>query len=219
MEARNVKNFNAKYDKNGLLRPESDLLLEVIDHIIEEYPGISKGTFIMQAQTLADSVSYEKPIDVIRFNMGNGEKRHYLGGDRGSDVVASSTLSDASTYSRTMTYGAIRHGYNCPDWMDVETTAGRFIAIFCAEGAHDVVMKKLYLAIAKTLSLLCPEDAVLQNSINTTFRLEFDNAEWAKDLETEIEDIFVNDRFAEVENWKKWHKSQDANSARKEFFS
>ena len=44
------KNLSATYNRGTLLRPESDALLAVIDHSLNEYPGISKGTFIMQAQ-------------------------------------------------------------------------------------------------------------------------------------------------------------------------
>lgn len=219
METKNFKNLNVKFDKNGLLRPESDVVRAVIGNILNKYPGISKGTFIMQAQQLVDTPSYGDPVDVIRFNMNNGEKRQYLGGDCGSDQVASSTLRKISAYSRSATYGAVRHSIDFPIWMDVATNSGRFIAVFCAEGANDVVMKELYLSIAKTLSMLCVHDVFLQNCINTTFRIEYENSEWADGIEKEIEDIFENNRFIEIEAWKKWRESQDADSIRREFFS
>ena len=219
MEAKNLKNFNAKYGKESLLRPESDVVVAVITHVLSSYPELKRGTFIMKAQMLKDGVY---PIngsdDALWFNLSGGEQRHFLGGDRGSDQVAASTLSDATTYSRRTTDGAIRNGWNCPNWLCVETTNGRFLAIFCAEGGLDRIQNAIYLAVTKALAMLCKGDGVLQNSSDITFGRDFKGDEYAEALEKDIENIFEKDLYPAISEWKMWCNTQNADSARRQFF-
>ena len=208
-----LKNYEETTSTKTIAKEELDVLKAVLLEVLNKSGMPQKGTFLLRGQTLKQETSGICDFcQILSFNFPKGEKKRFLGEFRGSDVIANWVLNDAATYSRQVEMGgAIRYGYNQPMWMSVETTNGRFIAIFLADNGDVHYQEKVYLTITKTLSLLCPQDETLQHVSNVTFNTVF-NESWVKNLEESIEGMFNDHEFSEVKLWKKW-RERNANRA------
>ena len=203
-----LKNYREDVGVGGLMKEELDVLRAVLFEVLAKNGMPQKGTFVLRAQTLKQETSGICDFrNVMSFNFPKGEKKHFLGEYRGSDVMANWTLNDAVCYSRQVEMGGtIRHGYNQPTWMTVETDAGRIIAIFLADNGDMHTQEKVYLTLTKTLTMLCPNDATLQHVASYTFNAVFDDELWVKKLEKSIEEMFNEHELSEVTTWKKWRE-------------
>ena len=203
-----LKNYKEDTGAGGLMKEELDVLKAVLFEVLAKNGMPQRGTFLLRAQTLRQETSgicdYKK---VMEFNFQKGEKKRFLGEYRGSDVMANWVLNDAASYSRQVEMGGtIRHGYNQPTWMTVETDAGRILAIFLADNGDFRIQEKVYLTLTKTLAMLCPNDTTLQHVASYTFNSMFEDELWVKKLEKRIEEMFNEHELSEVTTWKKWRE-------------
>jgi len=207
-----LKNRREDVGVGGLMAEELNVVKAILFEILAKSGMPQKGTFVLRAQTLRQEMSGTcESRTVLSFNFPKGEKRRFLGMDRGSDQIANWVLNEAAGYSRQVEMGGtLRSGFNQPDWATIETTAGRFMVIFLADNGDDHTMKKVYLTITKTLGLLCPNDEVLQRVTNCTFNTVFDGIPWVAELEQTIKDMFFGHELSEVKAWKKW-RDRNAN--------
>ena len=196
-----LKMFRMVAFQGGLFSEEIEVLLAVMFEILGRFTP-ERGTFRLEGQKLGCD-SYE----IISFNFPRGEKRHFMANDRGSESLSNYMLGQASTYSRQIGLGSVRHGFNAPSWLDLETDNGRFLAAYYAENGSDDIMNQVYLTIIEVLSILRENDKVLTECCANTFCGEFDNADWVRGLAVRINRMFDEDKLPEIVAWKKWHKN------------
>jgi hypothetical protein len=206
-----LKDYQEVNGEFGLYHEEVDVVLAILFHVLDARGIPKKGTFCLESQRFKGS-SYK----VVSFNFPGGRVSHFYGSDSDSERVSSYVLEHASTYVWGNGMGAVRTGFNFPDWMNLEADNGRFLATFYADRGYDKNMKEIYLTVIKTISMLADDDQTLQKNCAMTIYGQFEDVKWATALETYIDDLFDNDKLPEIVAWKEWKKS--ANCPRKDSF-
>lgn len=191
-----LKGLVRKYKENPsemtLFKEELDVVLAVMFHVLGQRVP-KKGTFILAGQRHG-----EKMQTIVEFNFKEGKQRNFIGQDRDSDVMAANNLWDASTYASNPGAKAITHMFNSPQIMSLETTHGRFLAAFFADGGEFSKQETIYRAITKAIAMLGRDDVVLQKSCDATFDSDSKTENYVKFL-------FETRELPEIKTWSAWH--------------
>ena len=166
--AKNYKQYVAP--NSELTVKELKKLLSCLDAVFEHedfHP--KKGTFILEHQIYDD----DETRRIVEFEFEGGKKRNFLSQGRNSRVMAEEIVSSAATYSKNPG-SAIRYGLNTPLFMSLETTDGRFNAVFFADNGTYEGQIIVYCTLVKALSLIIPDDETLQTAWEKTFVVESD---------------------------------------------
>lgn len=181
--------FKAKNFKH-YVTPKSELTVKELKKVLscldetftfeELHP--KKGTFILEHQTYDDKDTSR----IVEFEFEGGKKRNFLKQGRDSRLVAENMIGDAATFSKNPG-SAIRYGVNTSLFMSLEATNGRFNAVYFADNGSFKDQIIVYCAISKSLSLVIPEDDILQKSWEKTYNLESDYFLGLRTLADDIE--------------------------------
>jgi hypothetical protein len=183
----NAKNYKQQVAPNSeLTANELKKVLSCLDAVFERediYP--KKGTFILEHQVYDDNETKR----IVEFEFEGGKKKNFLSQGRDSRIMAENMISDASTYSKNPG-SAVRYGSDTPLFMSLETTDGRFNAVFFADSGTYESQIIVYCTLAKALSLIIPEDETLQEAWEKTLLVESDYYHGLRPLSDFIEKRF-----------------------------
>ena len=197
-----LKNFHFISDTElGLNLTEIDVILAVLDKIFEREGYPKKGTFRIEGQ-----MDGHGALTIFEFNFPGGEQKHFLGGYRGSDVVASQVLYDGSTYEKKREQSAITYLYNSPEFVKLNTDCGRFLIAFFADNGSISLQTLVYMAVIETLTRLREDDNLLKTSSDLTFFTEVEDMPELSNLRRYIDGLFDNEKLPEIVEWSEWYE-------------
>lgn len=208
-----VRKYKEIPNEDILYKEELNVILAVLFKVLDSNVP-RKGTFLLVGQRYTENMQ-----KLVEFNFKEGKQRNFLGQDRDSDIQASTILWDASCYSSEPCSDAIKHLFNTPYIMSLETLYGRFLAAFFADYGDFRLQEKAYLTIVKTITMLNPEDEVLQNSCSKTFWARAkDHSDGESRLEEYIEFLFKTKDLPEIKKWSEWKRANETKRGIKLFF-
>lgn len=184
---------------------EMEVLVGVLKRVLN-FDGLRSmrtGTFILDGRADGEEISEH----ILRFDLSGGPSKR----EEGSRVRAEESIDMAiSELESREIIGIWSSSSQNHEALVLPTAYGRFfVSCFTWRMGTMRSSPAVLIVTAKTLSLLCPEDAVLRSSYNTLYETAVSGVSLYRELDKYIDDIFKENGLQEIQNWRMWRKYSD----------
>ena len=180
---------------------EMGVLVRVLERVLnfDGLRSIRTGTFILEGRKDGEEISEH----ILRFDLSGGPSKR----EEGSRVRAEESIDMAILELEPAEITGI---WSSPsrnhEALVLPTSYGRFFAsCFAWQMGAIRSLPAILIVTAKTLRLLCPEDAVLRSSYDILYETA-SKVSLHRELDKYLDEVFSENRLQEIQDWRMWRK-------------